>query len=221
MGIDLDVVKKWASEKYPFFMNNEDMLIRLYKREILNEVVDEKRQYFPSFTTIGELKDNTVVSLRVKLLETGTRKNYKGCLVCHKKDCLDTTHKGQEIITVVNGDIGDESGMLPTTFFLNNNNIEIFDKAFVFLVRGKKAKDKNGIDVFRQSGWLPLSEKETVAFNILYDFFLLQSTEAHKEVSTSKYETWSKAQENIAEIEKMEKYLITRKEKEQITPNIW
>ena len=221
MGIDIDIVKKWASEKYPFFMNNEDMLIRLYKKEMLKEVVEESRQYYPAFSTISELKENIPVSLRVKFIELGNRTPYQACKVCHKKNCMDSSHSGTETTYVQNVDMGDEDGMIHSTVFLNDKNISIYENAFIFLVKGKKGKDKYGGDTFKIYGWEALSEEEAMAFNDLYNFLVFNTAE--KIVHLLKYETWLKGKPEKEKIliTKMEKYLIIRKDKDTLVPNVW
>ncbi len=221
MGIDIDIVKKWASEKYPFFMNNEDMLIRLYKKEVLKEVVEENRQYYPAFTTTSELKDDVPVSLRVKFIESGKRISYQACKVCHKKNCMDSSHSGTEVVYIQNVDMGDEDGMIHSTLFLNDKNISIYENGFIFLVKGKKGKDKYGADSFKISGWEALNEEEATAFNDLYNFLVFNTVD--KIVHLPKYETWlnGKPEKEKGLITRMEKYLITRKDKETLVPNIW
>lgn len=221
--VELELVRKWGKEKYPWLLNNEDFLIKLYKKEVLNETVIERRKVFPQFVMIKELKEGVPASLRVKMIEQGRRTPFQVCRTCGRKTCLDKTHGGFITKYAVTVELADEEDTIKGALFFAEEETKKIENSYEFIVYGIKTKDsRTGEPTFRISGWEGLSEKEGEAFNKLYDFFSTHLN-GDKSIRREEYLSWLNNLNNEllqTNIKEMEKFLIVKEDTDKLTVNI-
>ena len=229
--VEIEVVRKWAKEVYPW-MTNEDFLIKLYKKEVLKENFIETRKVYPQFQMIKELKMGMPASLRGKMIEAGNKNLFEVCAVCgrRKKNCDNLSHQGVVSKYALSVDFADEENVIQATIFVNAEDMPKLEldlkDAYEFIVSGKLGTDsRSGEPRFIISTWRALSKEEGEAFNTLYDYF---STHANgeKAIKVDDYHSWldkvgSYNTISMPAIREMEKYLILKSDVDKVYVNVW
>ena len=210
----MDVVKKWAQEHYPWMVNNNDFIVRAYRKMVLHEAVQEKEIHYPAVRTIDELSDNVAGLIMGAGIESRDPKSFMACKTCGKKECTDTTHAGLIRRLVVTMTFGDDSGMISAAFFVDADKVKELTDAYAIIAIGRKDTSEKYGESFKVNSWFPMTEDDTKAFTDLRDFLIANDSPPHS-IPIATYKQWINRYYNTpeyAKIQAMEKYLLTGKD---------
>ena len=227
--MNMEEVRKWIQEKYPFLAANDDFAVRLYKQEVLKEQLTETRVVYPPVTSIKYLQVGVPATVVGKPMVNGQRRYYNACKTCGRKNCDNPMHEGaiQKSITPIL--IGDQTDVIHAVLFNDaslDNDLEEINEAFAAVFVGTKYKSSYSGDFeLRVNTWEFLTNADHSALTSIYEYFLLNDNPRHILLLTN-YNNYidsimqknsSITSENIA---KAEKYLVASRDNDYIYMNI-
>lgn len=174
MAIDIEMARKWAKDKYPFLIGNDDAIVALYKKQVLGEDIVPKVKASGFYRESNRLEAGQNAIMLASIVGKENFITTMICSVCHKKVC---EHNAPKISLYSNFYMMvDRAGQFTAKFFTTDaKEYEKLDNSSIVLLYGfLDAKDKFGEPKFNIRSFEPVTPEQSIAFINAVDFVNLK-----------------------------------------------
>ena len=211
--MDIEVVRKWAATNYPFLIGNDDVIIMLYKKQVLGEEVIPKTKaagfYRESSSLV--LKENSLMLATIVSVDNTYIKEV--CSVCKNKECQHNAPK--ERLYCVFGTAVDRAGKFGyKVFTIDPKMFEVIKDSNTLIITGfLDARENFGEDKLNVKNARKVSMEEAMNFIKAVDFIQMKGVQGR--VKAAEWNNFiTQFPESSREIVKT--YLVMKEEGEDI-----
>lgn len=154
----LNKAREWAKDKYPTLLSNEELIVSLYKRQVLGQSIMNNQfvsrlMYIPEIENSGKIKGVVV--------EIGKSGTYEACPVCRRK--IGMCEHGEEpiIINWARILVGDKKGSIVVSIFTEDEVKE----GDIYILNVRKRDDGSYTAKILEK----LDFRENTAIDIIYE----------------------------------------------------
>ena len=174
--MDIEIVRKWAKENYPHLAGNDDVIVLLYKKNVLGEEVVQKTMASGVIRESNSLKERENTLILGTLLGKTAERITKVCSICHKKLCEHTDAPKQTLYSSFYEYV-DRSGKFEAKYFsYNGDDVKKLDDSQQVLLSGyMEVREAFGAPKFNIRGYTKFNMDEASLFVKTLDFLQLKS----------------------------------------------
>ncbi len=212
--MDMDVVRKWAAQNYPFLVGNDDVIVMLYKKQVLGEDVVPKTKAAGVYRESNNVvqKENAVMLATVVDVDNTYIKEI--CSVCKKRVCEHNAPKTN--LYCAFGTAVDRAGKVGFKLFTTDEkNFQLVKESNTLLVTGYLDANENfGEDKFNIRNLRIVSPLEAVAFLKAVDFIQMKGIQG--KVKKAEWDNFLSAITPDSAKEIIKSYLVLKEEGDEI-----
>ena len=173
--MDMDLVRKWARDNYPFLASNDDAIVALYKTRVLKEHVTEKTNFSYKYSPIKQLEEGVPAMIIVTKIDKVRDVVKDVCAVCLKSNCTEHTERMTKYGGAYN--VLDMTGSIRVFLFGDKLDKDTLDMNDNFIMYGnKKTNQKFGDITFYLKSLKAVTTSQMSALYAVIDYLTLHSS---------------------------------------------